>query len=295
MRRFYSMEYNGLCDFGTDLALERRRADTECEGIRLTKDKINGFLWERLEVNSYEGEKELGRPRGNYDTLTTMNMDMMDEGEIEDAAEEIAKELVRLCDINRIRAERILVVGLGNRSLTPDALGPRVCELINPTMHIKELDEIMFGSLGCMEIAVVAPGTLFESGLDASDTVKALCALKTPDLVIAVDALCARSKERLGRTVQICDTGVFPGSGMGKGRIPLNEQTLKSPVIAIGIPTVINSDVFLMNAERSQSTGKMSIKADSGMFVSPKDIDIIVKNGAKIIALAINQAFGIAV
>ena len=159
-------------------------------------------------------------------------------------------------------------------------------------MHIKDFDREFFEGLECSEIAVLTPGVAAFSGLDAEVTVRGVCNIMKPDVVFAIDALASRSAERLGSTVQISSTGIFPGSGIGNGRLPINKETLGVPVVSIGIPTVIDSRMFWYDAARS---GKDTAPTHHGetMFVSPKDIGEIVHSGAKIISGGINQAFGL--
>lgn len=271
--------------YGTDLACERRRADISVPGISYRRDESGAFVWERIEISSKEGEEAIGRPCGNYDTLTTERMDLLDEDDIEDAANEIAKELCRMFDKSGVTPSRILVVGLGNSSLTPDSVGPKAAELVNATMHISDDDNALFRQLDCSEIAVIIPGVMAKTGLESTDTVSAICDSIEPDAVIAIDSIASRSAARLGTTIQISNTGIFPGSGIGNKRKPLGEKALGIPVIAIGVPTVINAAFFSDEVSKREES--------SDMFVSPRDIDTIVSTSAKIISDGINQAFGI--
>ena len=274
--------------FGTDLALERRRADTELEGVDYKKERCTVGVWERIRITSKEGAKSIGRPEGRYDTLSLEMIDKMDAEESADAAEEVAKELCLLCDRNRVLPERILVVGLGNGQLTPDSIGVKAAERVNPTRHIRLLDGNMFDSLECSEISVICPGVTATTGLTALDTVKGICQRTMPDVVLAIDAICARSPSRLGSTLQFSDTGIFPGSGLGRGKCELSASTLGIPVFAIGVPTVMDSRMFVVENGEARPLDEVN-----RMFISPKDIDSLVKIGARIIGDGINQAFGI--
>ena len=267
----------------SDLALERRRADTTVTGVDYKQDRSAIGHWERIRITTDEGAKSIGRPIGIYDTLTLPRMDQLDYDGIDDAKNEIAAELCRIFDANHIYPERILVVGLGNCSLTPDAVGALSAQSVEPTMHIKAMDEGAFEALDCSEIAVVRPGVTAESGIDASEIVIGVCGRIRPDAIIAVDAIASRSPERLGTTIQLSDTGILPGGGLGTPRKAINEHTVGVPVISIGVPTVIDSR--LLSSEEA--------KDSSRMFVAPKEIDGIVKKAAEIIGGGINQAFGI--
>ena len=272
----------------SDLAAERRRADLNIVGVEFRRDKGDIGSWERLRIRSEEGARSIGRPIGIYDTLTLPYLCEMDCDEIDDACNEIAKELCRICDVRGICPERILVVGLGNRDMTPDSVGCRCADMTRATRHIKAEDARLFYSLECSEISVIKPGTRSESGIDAATVVKGVCDSLHPDVVIAIDALAAGSPARLGNTIQVCDTGIHPGSGLGNRRGALNEELLGAPVIAIGVPTVINSRLFVVeNGEaRAPSRGE-------GLFLSPQTVSETVTSAARIIAGGINQAFGL--
>lgn len=278
--------------FFSDLACERRRADTDIAGVIFKKESIGDFVWEKIKIESDEGARSIGRPKGSYDTLTLPRLDMLDDGQMEDAADEIAKELCILCDRAMTDPRRILVVGLGNPHLTPDAVGPKTAELVNATMHIRNFDTGMFRELECSEIAVISPGVTAYSGMEALDAVLGICDVIEPDIVIAIDALASSSTMRLGRTIQMSDTGIFPGSGIGNSRCSITERTVGIPVLAIGVPTVMSAEAIL-NDRPNPSSQRRGRSGYEDMFVSPREIDGIITNSAKVISMGINQAFGI--
>lgn len=277
----------------TDLACERRRADIGLEGVDYKKEKGIIGTWERIKISSKEGARSIGRPIGIYDTLALDRMDVMDLDAIDDAQDEIARELCYMCDVMDIIPEKVLVVGLGNPQLTPDSIGAEAAREVKPTMHIKDFDAELFDGLECSQIAVITPGVNATSGMDAGIAVKGVCEMLNPDVVFAVDALASRSTERLGTTVQISNTGIIPGSGIGNGRIAISRQTMGVPVIAIGIPTVIDSRMFWLDAQGESASRGIAKGARESMFVSPKEINEIVKVGARIVGGGINQAFGL--
>lgn len=283
----YFTERDGSDNFYTDLACERHRIDTEVEGVEYKREVSVGGNWERIKITSSPGADLIGRPMGVYNTLEVARMDMLDDEAIDDAAGEISNELSYIFDITDIFPGRILVVGLGNPSLTPDAVGNQSAKIVKATMHIKEFDRTFFGALNCTEIAVCTPGVNASSGLDAAVFIHALCNEIKPDAVIAIDSLCARSVKRLGTTVQICNTGITPGSGLGNARLPINETTIGVPVVSIGVPTVIDSRMFICREEAE--IGDLG----SAMMVAPKEINEIVDAAARIIGGGINRAFGI--
>lgn len=278
--------------FFSDLACERRRVDIEIDGVDFKKESIGNFVWEKIKISSDEGARSIGRTKGHYDTLTVPRLDMLDDDQIEDASEEIAKELCILCDKALIDPRKILVAGLGNPFLTPDSIGPKTAQLVNATMHIRNFDTGMFRELECSEIAVISPGVTAYSGMEALDVILGICDIIEPDIVIAVDALASSSAMRLGRTIQLSDTGIFPGSGIGNSRCSITKRTVGVPVFAIGVPTVMNAEALLNDKEYFSSVKKNRNKLDD-MFISPREIDGIIENSAKVISMGINQAFGI--
>ena len=281
----YSDNYGTRGGFSTDLACERRRADTELPGVDFRREVTGGGVWERITISSEVGARSIGRPMGHYDTLNLPRMDTLDYDGIEDAREEVASQLCLMCERLDIFPERILVVGLGNRELTPDSLGPRCAMRVDATRHIRDEDEDAFLGLECSEISVLCPGVSSSTGISSQDAVKGICQVVKPSLIIAIDAIAARSPKRLGTTVQFSDTGIFPGSGLGNHSYPINQRILGAPVVAIGVPTVIDASRF---SERTSDSSEYA-----GMFVSPKEIDGIVRASAAIIGGGINQAFGI--
>ncbi len=284
MRRYYTERSGKDADIYTDLAIERRRADTDIAGVEYKSSESDGGIWESIRIYSEEGARSIGRPMGRYDTLNTGRMDLLAEDEMYDAQNEVAKKLCELFDRASIIPDRILVCGLGNRKLTPDSIGPKAASEVKATLHIKDFDENMFDALECSEIAVITPGVTAESGLDASVMIKGVSERLKPDAILLIDAIATVSDERLGSTVQISDTGLFPGGGVGNSRCELSRTTLGIPTIAIGVPTVIDSRVFGSSA---------SDRKRESMLVSPKEIDEICEVGARIIGGAVNQAFGI--
>lgn len=280
--------------FGTDLASERRRVDTDICGVNFCRRSVGRLSWEYITVSSKEGAESIGRPMGHYDTLTTPPMSTMDRETLAAASAEVADELCGLSEgILGTFPERVLIVGLGNASLSPDAVGPLTAADVHATLHIKEWNENLFRSFDCAEVAVAAPGVAAQSGMDAAEAVAGIAERIEPDMIVAIDALAARSTDRLGRTVQLSDTGIFPGSGVGNHRLPLTEEALGIPVIAIGVPTVTDSRVFFEEEARRRGIDVPEDRSAFGMFVSPKEIDDITKTAATILSDALNRAFGL--
>lgn len=282
---YYAVEGEGSGLY-TDLAVERRRAELKDTGVEYGKEMCPPGTWEHVRVTSEDGARSIGRPKGLYDTLTVNRLDTMDEDMLLDTQEEIAKRLCRICDDIAVMPARILVVGLGNMSVTADSIGPKVATRVKPTMHIREYDEEFFDDLECSEIAVLCPGVPALTGMDSAVTVRAVCEAIAPDIVIAADAMTTRSKSRLCNTFQISDTGVFPG-GMGNLKTPITRSAIGVPVIGIGVPTVMDSRLFVKQSMISEIDFEP-------LFISPREIDEITDVAATIIAGAVNQAFGLA-
>lgn len=269
--------------YSTDLAIERRRATEDIPGVTLKKEAGEIGEWERLTVKTEDGAREIGRPRGNYDTLNLGRIDPLDRMRIEDASDEVARELCRMVESVDVSPDRLLIVGLGNPELTPDSVGVATARLVEPTMQLKTLDEKLFYSLECSEIAVITPNVMSITGIETADIVCGVARAVRPDAVIVIDALAARSPKRLGTTIEFSNTGIQPASGVGMHQRSIDENLLRSPVITVGVPTVIDSSLFFEEE---------GIKKE-GMLVSPGDIDSTVSTMAKIISGGINQAFGI--
>lgn len=274
--------YSGELPY-TDLAVERRRAELDIPGVEYSKEPCGVGHWERIRICTKRGADSIGRPMGLYHTLATDRVDRLSDEQIEDAKVQLASELCMMLDESDIFPGRILVVGLGNRNLTPDSVGCLTAELVRPTIHIKEWDMRAFTKLRCAEIAVITPGVAATSGLDAAVVVKSLCDLVRPDLVIGIDALATSSVQRLGSSIQISNSGISPGSGLGNPRLAIGVETVGVPVLSVGVPTVIDSRLLCDTEDFSKEP----------MFVSPKEINEIVGVSARIISGGINRAFGI--
>ncbi len=272
----------------TDLALERRKADTNISGIEYRKWDGDCGTWEAVDVRSEAGARAIGKPEGSYYTLSTGRMDMLSGSEIFDCQEEIARQLCQMCDKERIFPGRILVVGLGNAALTPDSIGVKSARNVRPTLHIYKNAPESFEELECSEIAVCTPDVSSNTGLDSAETVKSISRRIVPDLIICIDAIATQNPKRLGSTVQLSNTGVSPGSGVGNKISAIDYENMGCFVFTIGVPTVIDSRLLC------DTGGTISSEfGESGMLVVPREIDEICTVAARIIGGAINQAFGI--
>lgn len=278
--------------FYTDLACERYKANTDIPGVLYRKEMTTGGIWERIKITSEDGAKSIGRPMGIYDTLHTSRMDLLDRDFISDAQNEVAKELRYIFAKQDISSRRIMIVGLGNESITHDSLGCKAASLTKPTMHIRNTDESFFATLECSELAVITPGVASRTGLDSIITVCGVAEKIHPNAIICIDSLMARDKERLGTTIQISSTGIAQGSGVGRCKEAITEESTGVPVIAIGVPTTISSDALCLDfCPESEKTTKS--RTGRGMFVCPKEIGEIVQSAAEIISGGIAIAFGL--
>lgn len=227
----------------TDLAIEARelyqqRNKKEISGVEVEKDEANDYTITRVKVLNKNGEKKIGKPVGSYITIEVPALSRADQDLKDEISKVLAKELKVLINPNKLT--KTLVVGLGNWNVTPDALGPNVVDKIYVTRHLfkaynKTEDDAM------ANVSAISPGVMGLTGIETSETIKGIVEKTSPDIVIAVDALASRKMERVSTTIQISDTGINPGSGVGNKRKALNKEYLGVPVIAIGIPTVVDA------------------------------------------------------
>lgn len=307
----------------TDLALEAREKfeedNVEIKGVRVEEEYINEteIKVTTMVIETENGAKAMGRPRGNYITLEAPNMDSQDL----DYHREISQELARIIQRLLPKTEEnlsVLVAGLGNREVTPDALGPRVVDNMLITRHVlKEFGKYAYGEDEVSSISGIVPGVMAQTGMESREIIKGVIEETKPDVMIAVDALAARSTKRLSRTIQITDTGINPGSGVGNHRHGLSKESVGIPVIAIGVPTVVDAATIVGDTMQnliqameenthlnSLSTGLNALNSMekyelirellspqlNTMFVTPKDIDESVKQLSFTISEGLNIA-----
>ena len=268
----------------TDLAVETAGsltfdAEGKYEGIRKIE---RGSAFDRTEiiVEGDESGRKIGKKKGRYLTLEAPRLSHISD-RYRDMVSELCEELRSFVG-NR---EKILVAGLGNDDITPDALGPCTASGVMATRHIRgqNTGDSFLDSL--KDVSVLLTGVMGTTGIETAEIVKAVYEKTSPDLIIIIDALVCSSPERLGTTIQICDTGISPGSGVENKRMEISEQTLGVPVIAIGVPTIIDIHTIIENI-----TGN---EADAGipdMMVTPKNIDTIISHASRLIATSINLA-----
>lgn len=275
----------------TDLAVESRERCGEEEELRgvtceESYDEERHVKITRVRVESENGARLIGKPIGTYLTIEAPELSEPEEGTHREISGVLADELKKLMGE---KIQSVLVVGLGNREVTPDALGPQVVGNLYITRHLlKEYGEYAFPEKKVPSISGVVPGVMAQTGMEALEIVKGIVEETKPQCIIAIDALAARSIKRLGRTIQLADTGINPGSGVGNHRKGLNAQTLGIPVIAIGVPTVVDAGVIVYDACHDVDKIPAGL---SGMFVTPKNIDETVKRLGYTISEALNMMF----
>lgn len=310
-----------MYNFRTDLALERRNLyrtanniKKEIDGIETEEEKVgDDILTTRVKVLSKQGEEAINKPIGNYITIDIKNLKVANEDEMQKASEVVTKELKALIDKHVSSKDPVLVVGLGNLYVTPDALGPKVINEIDITRHLLEyMPEVL--NEDTRSVSAVSPGVLGTTGIETQEILKGIVQNINPKLIIIIDALSSRSIERISSSIQIADTGIVPGAGVGNTRKELTKDSLGVPVIAIGIPTVVEAatiaaDSLTMFIQKVQEQAKSNdflnqlqeedkyemIKEvlspnDYNFIVTPKEIDELIENMKDIVARGINFA-----
>ena len=280
----------------TDLAQEARELWAEEEGgglppgVTAETAEEEGTEVETLTVASPEGAAALGKPEGVYVTLTPGALLRREEGAFDRAALTLGRQLRRLLGLAPEAA--VLAVGLGNEAVTPDSLGPRAMRHVLATRHLKEALPETFGAF--RRVAVLETGVLGNTGLESAELVRAVTEKLKPDAVIAVDALASRRLGRVCRTVQLTDTGIVPGAGVGNRRAALNRETLGIPVLALGVPTVVDAATLAADLTARAGMGRPA-PADFGghaaeMILTPREIDERVARAARLLGYGINLA-----
>ena len=259
--------------FRTDLAME---ATTDAA---VKKQHVEGMELCFLDLTP-EAAVSIGKSAGRYITATLPPL-TDDENELEKKAVVLGDQLRRLLP----ESGSVLVVGLGNEAITPDALGPRCASMVLATRHIRGEFARSVGLDDLRSTVVLKPDVLGNTGMESSEIVTGVCRVVKPAAVIAVDALAARSVARLGCTVQLSDTGISPGSGVGNNRKALNREILQLPVIGVGVPTVVDAGTLVRDL-----TGGQSVSTGTEMMVTPREIDLMIARAARLLAMTIHAA-----
>lgn len=291
----------------TDLALETTERfaeeNAEIRGVEVHEeyDEEKDVRTTVVKIVTENGAKSMGRPQGTYITIEAPELSTPDEDYHREISEEISTHLRKLIDLKKEKS--VLVVGLGNAAITADALGPQVVNNLLMTRHIiKEYGLRGIKHEKMHRISGIAPGVMAQTGMETAEIVQGIVSETKPDIVVAIDALAARSVRRLSRTIQITDTGIHPGSGVGNHRNGLTEENLQVKVIGIGVPTVVDAATIvhdsmahlldaLEETEQKEFLDEMIAPNLYSMFVTPKDVDETIKYLSFMISEGLNIAF----
>ncbi|MBR1654262.1 MAG: GPR endopeptidase [Clostridia bacterium] len=309
-----------MYNFRTDMADERRDIYQKANNLNSilgieTEEKIidNNIKTNIVKITDAQGEQAIGKPIGTYVTIDIKNLKLATDDDINKASEVVKDELQKIINTHCNSTDEILVVGLGNQFVTPDSLGPKVVSEIDVTKHFIKYTP-QYVAEGTRSVCAIAPGVLGTTGIETSEIIKGIVDNVKPKMLIVIDSLASKSIERISSTVQISDTGIVPGGGVGNAREELSENTIGIPVIAIGVPMVVESAV-LVNDCLDLFIGKLQNEAKSNnylndlkehdnyeeikeslnpsgynMIVTPKEIDDLIENMKDVVAKAINFA-----
>ncbi len=306
--------------FRTDMADERKDIYKKANnlenipGIETSESTVNDNIKTSIvKITNEQGEQAIGKPIGTYVTVDIKNLKLATNEDIQKASDVVKDELKEIIDSHCESQDEILVVGLGNQFVTPDSLGPKVVSEIEVTKHfIKYTPQYVVE--GTRSVCAIAPGVLGTTGIETSEIIRGIVNKVQPKMLIVIDSLASKSIERISSTVQISDTGIVPGGGVGNAREELSEKSIGIPVIAIGVPMVVESAV-LVNDCLDLFIGKLQNEAKSNdylnelkekdnyeeikeslnptgynMIVTPKEIDDLIENMKDIVSTAINSA-----
>ncbi len=281
----------------TDLAVEAHeiwkesaREQTELRGVKSRESDKNGYKVTTVEILDEEGAKALDKPVGTYITVEIDKLINRDDNAFTQGIEALSGEIASMLKLKD--SDSVLVVGLGNEAITPDAIGPKTARHTMVTRHLVERMPEHFGDM--RRVSVVMSGVLGTTGIETAEFIKAVTDKLRPDSVVVVDALASRKMSRVCRTVQLADTGIVPGSGVGNSRAAISRETLGVPVTAIGVPTVV--DAATLAADLIEEAGVKDLNPQdlaqygSSMIVTPKEIDANVADISKLLGYGLNKA-----
>ena len=300
-------EIRKLFEIRTDLAVEtseKRPDGKEISGLLVEKEKRGEDITiTKVRIETQKAAKTMGKPRGTYISIEADQM-MEEDNDYHREISEIFSEQLKNFLPKQYQKKKILVIGLGNREVTPDALGPKVIDQLFITRHLlEEFGKYMVELEECCSISGIVPGVMAQTGMETVEILQGVVAQTKPDIVIAVDALAARSIKRLNRTIQITDTGIIPGSGVGNYRNAITKEHLGIPVIAVGIPTVVDAATIVADfctglmenkqelEEMEETVRGMIPPKLNAMYVTSKDIDEAVNRLSYTISEGLNMTF----
>ena len=302
-----------LADERTDIYKKNNNITNEIDGVETTVKEEGNVKITEVKITNENGVNSIGKPIGTYVTIDIKKLKVATDEEIEDYGNVLSNELKKLIDKHSTKQDEILVVGLGNIYVTPDSLGPKVINEIDVTRHIlKYMPEVL--DKETRPVSAISPGVLGTTGMETLEIVTGIAEKVKPKLIIVIDALASRSIDRISSSIQLSDTGIVPGAGVGNTRKELSQNTLNIPVIALGIPTVVESAVlvndclnlfitklqedaksndYLNNLKEQDNYEEIKealIPSDYNMIVTPKEIDELIENMKDVVARGINFA-----
>lgn len=289
--------------FRTDMAVERRdlyknanKVEDEIKGIECEEETIDDMKVTRVKITNKEGEKALDRKIGNYITIDIKRVNNITTEKEEAIINVFSKELKSIIEKNSSPSDEILVVGLGNLYATPDSLGSKVVQNIEITRHIKIYLPNAIDP-NTRSVSAITPGVLGTTGVETVEIVKGIVDNIKPKLVIAIDSLCSKNIDRINKSIQISDTGIIPGGGVGNKQEELSKETLGIPVIGVGVPTVLDAATIVtdtlnackINVSENEVVEKMKLN-NFNFIVTPKEIDSLIESMSTIISEGINMS-----
>ena len=280
----------------TDLAAEARSEymsryaqanEGKIDGVEYSDVQEGAFSVSTIDILNEDGMRAVGKPCGRYITLSFPDINNMGSEDFSRLCGLLARLLRELCEHIAKDAKSVLLCGLGNERLSADAFGPKAVKNVLITHHLKEEAEKVFASSGLFDVSAFYPDVSAHTGLDSGRLLAAAVKEAKPDIIIAADSLCAREHTRICKTVQICSAGITPGSGVGNAKHPITSESMGVPVIALGVPTVIDTATLICDAAGADAAKD----APSGFFVCPKDMDTICEKLSRLVGFAISRAF----
>ena len=283
----------------TDLASERMRADLSLPGVEYSEGEEDGCRIARLSITSDAGAESIGRPKGRYVTMTFPPLYEITDDALSSLAKLLSRLIGEFISALGIKVGSVLAVGLGNRYMTSDAVGPESIRKMLATRHLFLEDPDMFAGYSDVMLSLLSPGVMAQTGIESRLLVEGAVKAITPDLLIVIDALAARSTDRLATTIQLSDSGIRPGSGVGNSRLAIDREALGVPVLAIGVPTVVDSRTLVYDAleragvpEDALPQKLCEVLAEgASFFVSPRQMDTVTERAAQLVADAVNLTF----
>ncbi len=285
-----------MYEIRTDLALEAHEINAQAgreDGIRTEEETIDGFSITTVHVGEGEGERLAKKKAGTYINVDVGKSWLLASEGFAALVALLAGQLRKLFPADF--SGTALVVGLGNYDITADSIGPKAVEKVVVTRHLRTLNPQLYESAGFGDLCAFAPGVLGQTGMESAEIVRSIVEAVRPSLIVAIDALASRRLARLATTVQLCDTGIYPGAGVSNRRSELSAETLGVPVISIGVPTVVDAATLaydLLGENADEKTAAALLAGDGkDMFITLKESDVITKQTARLLGFSINRAF----